>query len=230
MDDKNSRAGHRERMRKRFLELNIDSEFPDYYLLEMLLFYVVPRKDTREMARQLIKHFGSFSAVFDAEPADIAAVSGLSLNFAVLLKLTLACSKCYTKDKIKKGREIGIANIGDFLMEQYKTFEVEVLSMVCLNASGNFLSFSIISDGQPGSVMVNVRKIVEKAISAGAHSVILAHNHPSGIAIPSEADVKTTKEVRKLLGQIGVYLIDHIILDAQDIVSMAQSSEFADIF
>jgi DNA repair protein RadC len=115
-------------------------------------------------------------------------------------------------------------------MEQYRTFDVEVLSMISLESSNEFKAFTIINSGEPGSVTVSVRKIVEKAISTGANSVILAHNHPSGIAIPSQADIEATINVKKLLDQMGIHLIDHIILDKQDFVSMAQSSEYSHIF
>ena len=229
--EKDPRHEHRKRMREALMNAQRDDELPDYQLLEMLLFYALPRIDTRVIAHNIMEHCNnSLAEVFDASPQKLAQVKGVSENFAVILKLVLTCARRYSIKKAEKSIFNGAGDIGKFLIEQYISEDLETLSMISLNSSGKFLGFNIISRGKPDSVTVSARTIVECAIKNSAHSVILAHNHPSGIAIPSKADADTTRQIKKILEPLGVHLIDHIVLDKQDFVSMAQSAEFADIF
>ena len=228
--DKDLRHGHRKRMKDQFALSERGDEFPDYQLLEMLLFYALPRVDTRETAKELINKFGSFSAVFEADAKELKNVKGVSENLAVFLKLILTSAKRYNTSKAERQTFKTVKDYGQFLLEQYRDAKTEIMSMISLTSRCEFLAFDIVSTGETDSVTVSARRIVEKVIKNGAHSVIIAHNHPSGIAIPSVSDSETTVTIKRLLSQVGVTLIDHVVLEKDDFVSMAQSAEYAHIF
>lgn len=229
--EKDPRHDHRKRMRETLMKVQRDDELPDYQLLEMLLFYALPRVDTRVIAHNIMDLCNdSLADVFDAPPEKLAQIKGVSENFAAILKLVLICARRYGIKKAEKASFNNVKDIGAFLLEQYVSEDSETLSMISLNSTGSFLGFDIINRGQPDSVTVSARTIVECAIKHSAHSIILAHNHPSGIAIPSKADADTTVHIKQILAPFGIHLIDHIVLDKQDFVSMAQSSEYSHIF
>ncbi len=227
--EKDPRHGHRKRMRETFMKAKGD-DLPDYQIVEMLLFYVLPRVDTRVLAHELMIRFESLSALFDASPEEISSVKGVPENFAVLLKLIKTCSDRYKYEKVKLSDYVDIPDIGSLLINYYAGFKMETLTMISVDSSGQYIAFDVVGNGRGDSVTASVRSIIEIAIKRGANGVILAHNHPSGIAIPSKNDVETTKEVKSILNKVGVQLIDHIVIENHDYVSMAQSAEFAHIF
>ncbi len=229
-EDKKLREGHRQRMKKQFMELQNTSDFPDYQLLEMLLFYALPRVDTRLTAKRLLNEFDSFSGVFNADANDFKKVKGVTENLSVFLKLILTAAKRYHERQAAGRAFKSVKDYGDFLLEQYRDAKAEMMSMISLNSKYEFVSFDIISAGEADSVTVSAKKIVEKAIKKGVYAVIIAHNHPSGIAIPSVSDAEATITIKRLLSQVGVHLIDHVILESDDYVSMAQSEEYTHIF
>ncbi len=228
--DEDLRHGHRKRMKEQFLKSQRDDEFPDYQLLEMLLFYALPRVDTRETAKRLIKECGSFANVFSAEGKKLNKIKGVTENLLVFLKLILVVSRRYHVSLMSGQKFKTVKDYGEFLLEQYEGAKTEMMSLISLDANYKFISFDVVSTGETDSVTVSARKIVEKVLKRGAHSVILAHNHPSGIAIPSVSDAETTVTIKRLLAQVGVHLIDHVVLENDDFVSMAQSAEYTHIF
>jgi DNA repair protein RadC len=219
----NVHGGHRQRLKQRFLSHGLDS-FDDHNVLELLLFYALPRVDINPIAHELIDRFGSLSGVFDAPYDELVKVPGIGENAALLLKLIPQSSRRY---QISKGKHNSILNTsrkaGDFLLPYFFGERDEVVYMVCLDAKCKVLSCKLMFRGGVNSANVNLRKIVENALASNASSVILAHNHTSGIAIPSEEDKATTKKVIDALRAVDVALADHIVTADNDYVSFADN-------
>ena len=214
--------GHREKMRRRFLEAGLDS-FAEHEALEMLLFYAIPRRDTNALAHQLMDHFGSLDAVLSAPVEELMRMDGIGENAAVLLKLV---PRVMQKARLSANRETIINSTekaGDYLLERFRGEKNEVIYQLCLDKKGKLLSCRKLNEGGADSSELNIRRLVENALLVSASAVILSHNHPSGIALPSTEDYTTTERVQAALNMVGVALVDHIIVADDDFVSMADS-------
>ena len=215
--------GHRERMRKRFFHEGMD-HFSDYEALELLLYYAIPRKDTNPIAHSLIDHFGSLGQVLDASVEELEQVSGISRNAAVLIHLVVGLGRLYG---VKRAEEIKILNTieecGEYLKPYFFGRANETVFLLCLDARCKVISCRKVGEGSVNSANVPIRRIVEMALGANATSVVLAHNHPSGIALPSVEDVVTTHRVAAALRTVDVILVDHIVVAEDDFVSMVHS-------
>lgn len=214
--------GHREKMRRRFLEAGLDS-FAEHEALELLLFYAIPRRDTNALAHQLMDHFGTLDAVLSAPVEELMRMDGIGENAAVLLKLV---PKVMQKARLSANREIIVNSTekaGDYLLERFQGEKNEVIYQLCLDRKGKLLSCRKLNEGGADSSELNIRRLVENALLVSASAVILAHNHPSGIALPSSEDYATTERVQAALNIVGVALVDHIIVADDDFVSMADS-------
>ena len=222
---------HRERVRKEFLEHGFSEDAPPHKLLEMLLFFSIPRKDTNETAHLLLKEFGSLSGVFEAETADLMKVKGIGENSAALIKLMLPLFRKYQSEKVAvKPKFTNMDEICDFIIKKYIGYKCEVFMVTSFNNEGYMIACDKIGEGDMSSVGVSVRDIVQVVLKRNAACVIISHNHTSGNAIPSKADVEVTKSIKITLQQMGVKLLDHIIVVPDDCVSMLQSREYKDIF
>ena len=214
--------GHREKMRRRFLETGLDS-FAEHEALELLLFYAIPRRDTNALAHQLMDHFGSLDAVLSAPVEELMRMDGIGENAAVLLKLV---PRVVQKAKLAANKETIINSTekaGDYLLERFRGEKNEVIYQLCLDRKGKLLSCRRLNEGGADSSELNIRRLVENALLVSASAVILSHNHPSGIALPSSEDYATTERVQTALNMVGVALVDHIIVADDDFVSMADS-------
>lgn len=215
--------GHRQRMKERFFHEGLD-HFSEFEALEMLLYYAIPRKDTNPLAHALIDRFGSMAQVLDAPLEELEKVPGISRNAAVLLKLVTEMGRLY---KVKRTEEIKIlrtiTECGNYLKPYFFGRINETVYLLCLDAKCKVLSCREVGEGSVNSANVPIRRIVEIALAANASSVILAHNHPSGIALPSTEDVATTRRVAAALSTVDIQLADHIIVADDDYVSLVQS-------
>jgi DNA repair protein RadC len=210
-------------MKKRFLDEGLDSFTPEQ-VLELLLFYCIPRQNTNELAHLLINEFGSFSQVLKAEVSDLTRVSGIGNNTALFLKLLLETIRYYDVDCKKDERCLEtIEACGDYLLPFFRCRCNETVYLLCMDAKCKVLSCRIIGEGSINSAAVPTRRVVEAALAAKATSVVLAHNHPSGIALPSNEDIATTKRIAAALSAVDVVLTDHLIVADDDYVSLAQS-------
>ncbi len=217
--------GHRGRMIRRFLENGLDG-FQPHEILEVLLFFSVPRVNTNEVAHNLINIFGSLAAVFDAPFDELLKIKGVGRTSAVLLKLIPATSRAYVSDLMDTKRDVIIRSPADgarVLRARYIGRTVETVFLLCMDSKGKMVSCTLLHEGSVNSAEVNVRKIAELVLRHNASSVILAHSHPGGAALPSEDDLLTTKRIADFLGSIGVQLADHLIFDDTDYVSLADS-------
>lgn len=215
--------GHREKMRRRFLTTGLDG-FADHEALELLLYYAIPRRDTNPIAHALMERYGSLAGVLSAPVEDLQKVPGIGESAAVLLKLT---PQLYRKAKLAEAQQETILNsterAGNYLLEQFAGETREVVYQVCLDRKGKLLVCKRLGEGGISSAQLDIRRLVENAILASASGVILAHNHPSGIALPSQDDYAATDSAKRALSTIGVDLLDHIIVADDDFVSMADS-------
>ncbi|MBQ0084160.1 MAG: hypothetical protein KBS52_05285 [Clostridiales bacterium] len=229
--ENNLHAGHRAKVRKKFIENGFSKSTPPHEILEMILFYSIPRSDTNEIAHRLIEHFGSLSGVFNASIDELQKVEGMGENSAVLFKLILAAARAYNEDNSDmSSRLCTIEELGTYLISRFAGITEEEFGIVSLGSSGKFLSFDIIEKGDISAVGVSTRKVIEVLIKTRANAVVLAHNHPNGLALPSGADLTVTKTIGDALKTIGVHLADHIIVAGGDFVSLAQSENFKYLF
>ena len=223
MSKENVHLGHRDRVRKKFLEHGLDV-FEAHEALELMLFYAVPYKDTNPMAHMLLSKFGSVSAIFDA-PLDLLVEAGLTENQATYIKLMPQIARLYISDKdTNVDKIIDLDTIEDYLLRKFIGRNEEHILLLLLDAKLKEVYCGIVSTGSLTSTNIPVRKIVDLAMRYNARSAVIAHNHPSGFAHPSEADIEATKMIYHALNLVGVYLLDHFIIGDGEVVSVYQSN------
>ena len=216
-------AGHRQRLKERFLRDGLDN-FEEHQVLELLLFYGIPQRDTNEIAHELIRKFGSLSKVLEATPEELSQIKYVGDNVTTLFRLITAVARYYQVNCAM--REVILPTIdacGKYLVPFFYERQNETVFLLCLDAKCKVLCCEKIGEGGINSAGVPVRKIVETALKANATSVILAHNHPCGLAIPSGEDIMTTRRVALALDAVEIALVDHIIVADNDWVSLGQS-------
>lgn len=228
----NVHAGHRERLRERFLKEGLDN-FQNHNALELLLFYSIPQKDTNEEAHALIDTFGSISEVFDASYEDLCSVKGIGPNTATLIKLMPELFRKYEVDKLNT-EEVFLNDselAAEYACKFFKGITEEKLYLISLDSRCRLISFDLISEGTMNSTPVNTRLIIEKSIKNKASSIILVHNHPTGITAPSKSDVDATSKLAYVLKESNIKLDDHIIVGhGNDYFSFRRSQKFKDMF
>lgn len=217
--------GHRQRLREQFLTCGVSS-FQPHQLLELLLFYAIPRRDTNELAHRLLERFGSLRGVFRAGAEELRAVEGMGEGAAALIRLvgdiSLFTQRSETQETIFTDE-----SIGPYFIDLLRGQKTELAYVACLDAKCKLLTCRCVSKGTVGSVSVEPRQVVEQALYAGARSVIIAHNHPGGVAVPSSGDIFATGRIWKALNVLGIPLLDHIIVADDDYVSMAKNGVFS---
>lgn len=210
---------HRQRKRDQFYHHGSDA-FADHELLELLLFYGIPRKDVNPLAHALLEEFGSLEAVFAAPVETLEQVDGMGRSTAVLLKLVPHLMRRAHISSVAKETVLDtVDRIGDFFLNLFLAESNEVMYQLCLDAKGRKLNCRKISEGDPASINVNTRTIVQNALKCNAVMVAIAHNHPSGVAFPSHADKIATTQIRDALSAVNVTLIDHIVVANDDYIS-----------
>ncbi len=215
--------GHRERMKKRFLQHGLDN-FDDHNVLELLLFYALPRQDTNELSHALLDTFGSIDRVFDASPEELMTVKGVGENAAVLLRLVPEAGKRYAVVHSRMESIITDADTaGRYLLPRFRHCQTEIVMLLCLDAKGQVLDCRQVGQGGINYANFSNREIIRIALLQNATSVILAHNHVAGIALPSVEDIHATKNLQQALRLVEVELVDHIIVGGDDFVSLADS-------
>ena len=215
--------GHREKMRQRFVTGGLES-FADHEALELLLYYAIPRRDTNPIAHALIERYGSLQAVLTAPAEDLKKVPGVGDTAAVLLKLVPQVYQKARLESVKNEKILdSVDRVSSYLLELFADERNEVVYQLCLDRKGKLLACKRLAEGGISATMLNIRTVVENAVLTGASAVILSHNHPSGLALPSQDDYATTRKIQQALQAIDVPLADHIIVADGDCVSFAQS-------
>lgn len=218
--------GHRQRVKERFLQEGLEN-FDELHALELLLFYCIPRKDTNPIAHALLDRFGSFVQVLEAPKEDLIKVPGMTESAAIFLSLMAQTNRYYQNCKMKDIKCLTtLDQCGDYLIPRFAGRRNEVVFILCMDAKCKVLGCKMLGEGSVNSASVPVRKIVETALQYNATTVVLAHNHPAGIAFPSADDLYATKKVAAALQAVEVQLQDHIIVADEDFISMTQSGLF----
>lgn len=223
-------AGHRDRVREKYIANGLDS-FADHEVLELLLFYANKRGDTNPIAHRLIEHFGSLSAVFEASYDDLTEIENIGDTAATLITLVPQLFRRYTCDKADKTGFITNADEAKaFLAPRFYGLRSESVGIICLDSQCRANNFTFVSEGSLTLAQIDTRKVAQLALRNNAASIIIAHNHPGGIATPSRNDVEATKLLINALALINIKVADHIIISDDSSFSMASHSKFAPIF
>ncbi len=218
--------GHRKRLKARFLSQGLTG-FEDHNILELLLFYSIPRSDTNEIAHQLLNEFKSLSGVFDAPVEELCKIKGVSTHTATLIKLIPEMLSVYHTDKTRDTKIVSSTNeAGRFFVPRFYGKNIEEVHIMLLDDKKKLIRCEKLFEGTVNSSPVTVKKVVASVVNSNATSVVIAHNHPGGVALPSRSDIITTEKIYKALKLINVELSDHIIVADDDFVSLADSGEF----
>ena len=215
----------RERVRKRFCQEGLDS-FEDHEVLELLLYYSIPLKDTNGLSHKLIDRFGSLAGVLEAPQHELIREYKLSEVTTTLISLVAPLSRRYMKDRW--GRKVHLKNsdmAGQYATTLFAGRVDECFYVICLDAGNKVISSAVIQEGTINETPVHPRKIAEEALRHKANSVIVAHNHPGGTLRPSNSDKEATKRVKEALKVLTVNLTDHIIVAGMNFYSMAEHGE-----
>ena len=218
--------GHRQRLKDRFLKEGLD-HFDELYVLELLLFYSISRKDTNPIAHALLERFGSLTNVLDASVEELQKVPGVTANTATLLSLIPQLSRYYQIKRTDMGDILRTTKeCGEYLLPHFYGRDNETVFLLCLDAKCKVLGCKLVGEGSVNSASVPIRRVVEIALNTNATTVVLAHNHPSGLAIPSADDIETTLRVAKAMDAVEITLADHIVVADNDFVSIAESGYY----
>ncbi len=212
-EDKPHYLGHRQRLKERFLTDNGRS-MPDYELLELLLTIAIPRKDVKPLAKELIKKFGSFADVINANQSDLLEF-GLTLNTITMFKIVVAAAVKMSWQNLSSRDEPVLSNF-DYMLDYCRTamarLEVEEFRVLFLNAKLQIIKEEVMQRGTVNHVAVHPREVVKAALDCGAVSIVLFHNHPGGKASPSGDDREVTKQIVEALRPLNIKVQDHIII------------------
>lgn len=214
---------HRQRLKDRFLKDGLDN-FDELYVLELLLYYCIPRIDTNPLAHRLLDHFGTLTNVLNASPEELEKVEGVGKSTSTFLSLITQVGRYYQVKQSEQSRVLGtIDQCGHYLVPYFFGREQETVFMLCLDAKCKVICCKMVGEGSVNSANIPVRRVVEMALAANATTVVLAHNHPSGLALPSADDIQTTQRIASALETVEITLADHIVVSKEDFVSIAQS-------
>lgn len=213
----NPNANHRSRLKERFEKTGIES-LHSHEILEMLLFYVIKRKDTKPIARNLLKEFGSLSRVFDAPVEELMKVDGVGKETALLINFFAKSFVAYRKDLAERNNNISAAD-ADESMEFAKSLfygkSHEEFYVILLDSRLKIINHVFIAEGIGSEVNAQPKKILEALVRNNAESVIFAHNHPAGFANPSRSDINFTNNMISILAPFGIKVQDHIIVTGE---------------
>ena len=221
----NIHEGHRSRLKERFLEEGIDA-FEPHNILELLLFYSIPRKDTNEIAHDLLENFGTLQGVFDADINDLIKVNGIKENSATLLKLVPAIARAYATDKYSSNFIFDTAEkIGYFFLDKYIGEKNEIIYLLLLNNRFEMIDIVKLHEGSVNSAQVSPRKVLDLVVKHNASMIVLAHNHPNGNAYPSMEDIETTSDLMSTFSMVDVRLLEHFVVSKNDYYPIINSTE-----
>lgn len=233
-------SGHRQRVWREFAQNGIDENAPPHKVLELILFFTIPRKDTNELAHIVLERFGgsfanvmeaSVEQLMEASVTDNKEIPRITEYTASHIKLMLEIVKYYYASKAKQEKPLfNRATASEYMVKKLMHERVEKAYLLCLDCANRFLDCQKLAEGDEISVALSPRKIIEIINKIGATRVLLAHNHPRGLAFPSKADIQVTSQISSALSGINVVFLDHIIVSDNDYVSLYDSKEYGFLF
>ncbi len=225
-----SHDGHRQRMKERFISTGLKG-FQDHEVLEMLLFYALPYRDTNGLSHVLIDAFGDLANVMDADYADLVKIPGVTPHIATLLTLSGQMAHRYQRERYSRGTLLYTTeDLGSYVLPYFIGKKEEGVLMVAMDSKCKVLNTRFIFEGNVNSTLFNYRLAVQQALRDNATMIALAHNHPNGHAIPSNADIETTARFAEALALMDIRLVDHLIVAGDDFVSLAETRDTKEIF
>ncbi len=204
--------GHRERLRRRFINNGIDG-LHDYEAVELLLTFVIPRRDVKPIAKRLLRRFKNFSGLFDADYDELREIDGIGENAAVLLCLIKQICRGYLDDRMRDIDVVSSPNaVIDFARARLSGEKDEQFMAIFLNSKNHIIEWEVLGSGTVDRAVIYPRNIIRQALSANAAGMIFVHNHPSGVCDPSQEDVNLTEEIKKAAEAVNIRVLDHIIV------------------
>ena len=204
--------GHRGRVKDKFLSNGLDC-FSDHEVIEFLLFYSIPRINVNETAHRLIEKFGSLRGVLEASYEDLLTVEGIGENSATLIRFAAELSRRYMLSDVKEQKRFEtLDKIGDYVVKLYTGENVERVYVLLFNGKMEMIKCVDLGEGTINSAKVTPRKILEQAIMNKATGIVLAHNHPSGLPVPSGSDIEFNSQLEYLCSQVEVTLLEHLVV------------------
>lgn len=217
--------GHRERMRQRIKKNGLAS-FEPHEVLEVLLYYCIPRGNTNEIAHSLLQHYKTIGGVLQASVKELQTFKGVGENAAFFLSLLNEANRYINLEKASQDSILSdVEAYGRYLKPLFDGVANEAAYMICLDAKCAVINHYKLSEGSAVSTGLPIRKIIDIALTCNAASVILAHNHPGGFAIPSQEDKEATLFLARFLHSIDIVLADHLIFSQGDYVSLLESAK-----
>lgn len=228
-EENNLHDNHRQRLKSRFLEEGF-STFEEHQVLELALFYAIPRKDTNLIAHRLLKKFGSLAEVLNAPLTELVKVEGIGESAAIFLKmqhgLLLKYQLSYYDEKINLSSHKACVN---FISEKMRFLNHEEFHILCLDSSMKLLKYLPMFKGTVNAATINLRELTSKILQIDSCAVIIAHNHPSGIAYPSQEDIDLTEILLMAFKYQDIELLDHMIITNKGCYSMHKENKMAEL-
>ena len=228
--EKNAHEGHRQRMKERFLHEGL-SHFSGHEVLEMLLYYAIPYRDTNDLGHTLENSFGSLAKVLEADYRDLIKVKGVTPHIATLITFCGQLARRYQREQYTFTTPLYKPDeYGKHLIPWFSGQKDESVVLMSMDNRYKVLNTTRVFTGSVNSTQFSMRGAVQQLLRDNATMVVMAHNHPNGHAFPSNADIETTRKFATLLKELGIKLIDHLIISEDDYVSLAQTRDTACLF
>lgn len=224
MAENKRHKGHRQRMRERVQSYGLDS-LAEHEALEYVLYLTNAQKDTNGIAHDLIDRFGDFAAVLEASEEELCTVEGVGPSTARMLHLLPQISRYYGRSRTSTTRCIKTAEqMGSYLMAKFAWSDYERAMLVSLDSRKRVRAAVWLREGTSDRVSLDIKNVVAAAIKGGTDAVVLCHNHPNGVALPSLEDMDATGSIARALGLVNVHLLDHFILTDTEYFSMRDAN------
>lgn len=225
----NPHKNHRRRMKQQFVRGGID-QYEPHQVLELLLFFAIPQRDTNPLAHRLLDHFGDLASVLDADYEELCRIKGISEHSATLLTLCGQLLSRYHKEKKGRPKFSSFDEIKDYLCAQLINEKRETVLLLSLNNCRQMINCTVVRTGTVTATETSVRELVQVALRDRATAVVVAHNHPAGLALPSAEDVEATKKFLAAFQMMEIEVLDHVIVAQDGIFSMRGSAYYAALF
>ncbi|MBR5773648.1 MAG: hypothetical protein IKY44_02230 [Clostridia bacterium] len=224
-------GGHRQRRKIDYLRDGNFDGFHPHEVLEFLLFYIIPQKDTNQIAHELLNRFGSLEAVLTADRNELMKVDGIKEEASLFLTVFDALERYRGMNKPDLPQVLNSSEkIIEYIKPHYHGKTTEVSMLICLDKACRVIGCHTILDGTINFTSLNPRKILDIVISTNAPCVVLTHNHPMGNPTPSQHDIETTRTLIRMLSQIEVKVLDHVIISPGGELSMAKDPRYMMMF
>lgn len=214
--------GHRQRLKGKYAR-SASGTLQDYEILELLLSYALPRKDTKPIAKSLLSRFKTLKGVMDAPEEELVGVPGIGFHAAILIRLVREMGTLYLKERVRSTVQISCtAELIDFCKSAMGGLKDERFCVIYLNAQNQMIDMETIVEGIVNQAVVYPRKVLENTLKRKASAIILVHNHPSGNVRPSDADIRLTQIIRETAKTLDILVHDHLIIGENRVFSFRE--------